>query len=302
MLAPRYGSTALLAALLIFAWPTARAGTDRAVTKPTPGDPWERGNRVGYAVEGGLDKHLIHPLAKIYHTLTPGPIGRGVHNILVNLSEPVAFFNDVLQLRLKRAGIAGARFITNSTVGILGLFDVAARAGMTHQDNEFGVTLGRYGVHPGPYMYLPLLGPTTVRDLLGSGLDFVIDPVHWLSYPDRTQVGVARFVVSGLDTRIMTEDQLNALLSGAVDPYATLRSVYLQNKQGEIEGGGVPLNLPSFDDAVPAQPPAAPPSPDDTKGMNGPSTHDTMPVDVEFAAPPSNTRDKEAPAPDPTSQ
>jgi phospholipid-binding lipoprotein MlaA len=261
-LASRYGSTALLAVLLIFASPAARAGTDRAVIKPTPGDPWERGNRVGYAVQGALDKHLIHPLAKIYHTLTPGPIGRGVHNILVNLSEPVAFFNDVLQLRLKRAGVAGIRFITNSTFGILGLFDVAARSGMTHQDNEFGVTLGRYGAHPGPYMYVPLLGPTTVRDLLGSSLDFFIDPMHWLTYPHRTEVGVTRFVVSGLDTRVMTEAQLNALLSGAVDPYATLRSVYLQNKQGEIDGGGVPLNLPSFDDAVPAEPPAPPPSPD----------------------------------------
>jgi phospholipid-binding lipoprotein MlaA len=264
MLAARYGSIALLAVLLTFGWSAVRAGTDRAVPKPTPGDPWERANRVDYAVEAALDKHAIHPLAKIYHTLTPGPIGRGVHNVLVNLSEPVAFFNDVLQLRLKRAGVAGVRFITNSTVGILGLFDVAARTGMTHQDNEFGVTLGRYGVHPGPYMYVPLVGPTTVRDLVGSGLDFFIDPVHWLTYSNRTQVGEARFVVSGLDTRVMTEDQLNALLSGAVDPYATLRSVYLQNKQGEIDGGGVPLNLPSFDDAVPTQPSTARPSPDNS--------------------------------------
>lgn len=232
------------------------------MTKPTPGDPWERSNRTGYAVQGALDKHFIHPLAKIYHTLTPGPIGRGVHNVLVNLSEPVVFFNDVLQLRFKRAGVAGVRFITNSTVGLLGLFDVAARNGMTHQDNEFGVTLGRYGVHPGPYMYVPFVGPTTVRDLLGSGVDFFIDPSHFLTYPNRTPVGEARFVVSGLDARIMTEDQLNALLSGAVDPYATLRSVYLQNKQGEIDGGGVPLNLPSFEDAVPTQPSTAPPSPD----------------------------------------
>jgi phospholipid-binding lipoprotein MlaA len=86
--------------------------------------------------------------------------------------------------------------------------------------------------------------------------------MHWLTYPHRTEVGVARFVVSGLDTRVMTEAQLNALLSGAVDPYATLRSVYLQNKQAEIDGGGVPLNLPSFDDAVPAEAPAPPPPPD----------------------------------------
>jgi phospholipid-binding lipoprotein MlaA len=264
-LVSRYGSTTLLAALLAFAWSAARAGTDRAVTQPTPGDPWERSNRAGYAVQGALDKHFIHPLAKIYHTLTPGPIGRGVHNVLVNLSEPVTFFNDVLQLRFKRAGVAGVRFITNSTFGILGLLDVAARTGMTHQNNEFGVTLGRYRVHSGPYMYVPLVGPTTVRDLLGSGLDFFMDPARWLTYPKRTQVGEARFVVSGLDTRIMTEDQLDALLSGAVDPYATLRSVYLQNKQGEIDGGGVPLNLPSFDDAVPTQPSTARPSPDNSE-------------------------------------
>jgi len=103
------------------------------VTKPTPGDPWERSNRTGYAVQSALDKHFIHPLAKNLPYADARPDRRGVHNVLVNLSEPVVFFNDVLQLRFKRAGVAGVRFITNSTFGLLGLFDVAARTGMTHQ-------------------------------------------------------------------------------------------------------------------------------------------------------------------------
>lgn len=247
----------MLGALLICGVPTARAAN--AVITPNPGDPWERANRADYAVEGVLDRHVIHPLARLYHKLTPDPIGRGVHNVLVNLSEPVVFINDVLQLRIKRAGVSGARFITNSTIGLLGLFDAAARAGLVHHDTEFGVTLGRYGMAPGPYMYVPLVGPTTARDFLGGALDFLIDPTHRLKYAHRTQIGEARFVVSGLDIRVMTEDQLNTLLSAALDPYATLRSVYLQNKQGEIEGEDVPLDLPSFDQPTPIPAPSGGP-------------------------------------------
>jgi phospholipid-binding lipoprotein MlaA len=242
-----YTIAVLLGTSLINCVPIAGAASPRAIVAPSPEDPWERPNRAAYAFQGLLERHVIRPVAKLYRWLTPGPIGRGLHNVLVNLSEPAAFFNDVLQRKFNRAGIPAKRFIINSTVGVLGLFDVAAHAGATHHNNEFGVTLGSYGIAPGPYLYVPMVGPSTFRDLLGSGVDFVTDPMHWVTYNNRASASDTRLVVSGLDTYLVTEDQLHALLNDAVDPYATLRSVYLQSKQGEIDGDSVPENLPEFD-------------------------------------------------------
>jgi phospholipid-binding lipoprotein MlaA len=248
-----YTIAVLLGMCLIAHAPIASAANSSTVVAPSPGDPWERPNRVAYAFQGLLERHVIRPVAKLYRWLTPGPIGRGLHNVLVNLSEPAAFLNDVLQHKFKRAAVPAKRFIMNSTVGLLGLVDVAGRAGVPHHNNEFGVTLGTYGVAPGPYLYVPLIGPSTFRDLLGSGVDFLTDPMHWLNYDNRATASDTRLVVSGLDTYLASEVQLQALLGDAVDPYATLRSVYLQSKQGEIDGGSVPLNLPDFD--APLTPP-----------------------------------------------
>jgi phospholipid-binding lipoprotein MlaA len=253
---------AMVGALVIGGAPAASAAEAHA-----PGDPWEKLNRFGYAVEGALDRVVIHPISVLFRNIAPGQIGHGIHNLIVNLSEPNAFVNDMLQGRVKRAGVPAGRFLTNSTIGLLGLFDVATHLGMVHHDNEFGVTLGVWGAGPGPYMYVPLIGPTTVRDVIGAGIDALIDPIHWASYANRPEISIARGVVSGLDKRVMTEAQLNALLSDAADPYATLRSVYLQNKEGEIHGQVVPLEgLPSFDD------PAAEPAPQ-------PATAGAVPVE-----------------------
>jgi phospholipid-binding lipoprotein MlaA len=246
---------------------TALFGVTACVTTATrdpvvasaPVDPWERQNRRNYAIEGVLDRRVIGPAARLYHKLTPGLIGLGIHNVLVNLSEPVVIINDVLQLRFKRAGVSVTRLVTNSTLGLAGLFDLAGRAGLVHHDNEFGVTLGRYGVTSGPYLYVPLVGPSTARDLVGAGVDLVINPLLLLTYADRTEIGAAEVTVGGLDTRVMTEGQLNALLSGAIDPYATLRSVYLQHKKSEVSGDEVPHDLPSFDEIPPGT--VAPPAP-----------------------------------------
>jgi phospholipid-binding lipoprotein MlaA len=223
-------------------------------------DPWQRENRAGYAMQGKLNHYLIRPLSRVYRWLTPGLIGRGIHNALVNLSEPAALLNDLLQLRFKRALTPAARLVINSTAGLAGLIDVAGRHGLQHHDNEFGVTLGRYGFPSGPYLYIPMIGPSTVRDLIGGGFDFVVNPLHWTGYP----VGYpdeARFALGGLDQQVSTEADLNALLSTAVDPYAALRSAYLQHKQGEIDGEGVPLDLPSFDEPPSAPQPSSPPTP-----------------------------------------
>jgi phospholipid-binding lipoprotein MlaA len=224
-------------------------------------DPWERLNRADYAIQGRIDRYLVKPLSTAYRFLTPGPIGRGIHNVLVNLSEPAALFNDVLQLRLKRAVTPAARLILNSTFGVLGLVDVAAHAGLYHHDNEFGVTLGRYRIKPGPYVYLPMVGPSTLRDLVGNGVDFMLDPLRRLNYPHQSAILNARLGFSDLDKEVSTEAELQALLGTAVDPYATLRSAYLQHKQGEIDGDAVPTDLPSFDEPFPApEPTPVPPT------------------------------------------
>ncbi|HEY3887532.1 MAG TPA: VacJ family lipoprotein [Caulobacteraceae bacterium] len=272
----RYGLAALVGAMVVGAAPIAWAQSAPPAGAPaaqppaqapapppaaaahTPGDPWERLNRFNYAIESALDRHLIIPITHIYAAITPGPIGRGIHNVLVNLSEPTVFFNDVLQGRIKQAGVTAGRFMTNSTIGVAGLIDVANKWGLPHHNNEFGVTLGHYGVHPGPYMYLPLGGPTTLRDLVGSGVDLLMDPFHWARFASQGEASGVRLVVGGIDTREAVEAQLNTLLSEATDPYATLRSVYLQNKQSEIDGGTAPLDLPSFDAPLPTPAPPGP--------------------------------------------
>jgi phospholipid-binding lipoprotein MlaA len=235
-----------------------------AVAAPSPDDPFERENRRNYAFNEKLDKQIIAPLARIYSRLTPGFIGRGLHNFFVNLTEPVVFINDVLQVRIGRASNTLVRFTLNTTFGIGGLIDVARRADVPHHDNDFGVTLGRYGVKAGPYLYLPVLGPSTARDLVGTGVDFFLDPFHWQPFRVTTTLATTRTVGSGLDTRSVAQVELDALLGNAADPYATLRSTYLQNRQGLIAGQDAPdLNaLPSFDDpgapAASAMPPPRP--------------------------------------------
>ncbi len=258
----RRWTPAISAALGVVALCTAGVvrAADGAAPAPDPTDPWQPFNRKNYAIQEGLERAAIRPTVRAYRTLTPGPIGVAIHNVLVNLSEPAVLVNDVLQFRIKRAAVPVVRMVLNTTLGLLGLIDVAARIGMPHHDNEFGITLGRYGVKSGPYLYLPLLGPSSPRDLFGTIVDFATNPLHSVKYPYRTEVITSQFIVGGLDLQISTEGQLNALMSGAVDPYATLRSAYIQNKQGEIVGTGVPLNLPTFED-IDTPSPVPPPDP-----------------------------------------
>ena len=227
---------------------------------PFPGDPWERSNRVGFEAEKTLDRVLIWPITKVNKTLTPGILGKGLHNFLVNLQEPLVAANDMLQLRPVRALKAALRFVFNSTFGLAGTIDISAKAGVPHHKSSFGDTLGRYGVGPGPYLFLPLVGPSSVRDLFGNLVDDFIDPVYLANYPYRAAASIALPVLNGLDQRILNNEDLRALMSDAADPYATLRSTYLQNRVGEINGDKPVLNaLPELDD--PGASPAAAPQP-----------------------------------------
>jgi phospholipid-binding lipoprotein MlaA len=245
--------------LLALASPALAAGS-----APNP-DPWEKFNRKSFAINQTLDRYALRPLAMVYSHVLPAPVRDGLHNVLSNLDEPVVLVNDVLQGRFHRAGVTTGRIVANTVLGIGGVFDVATKLGAPHHDNGFDVTLGRYHVKPGPYLFIPLLGPSTVRAAVGSGVDAVSQPLYWIKYPHHNTVSIVRFVVGGLDTRARVDDQYQALMSDATDPYATLRSVYLQNQQSQVDAGEPLANqpLPDFGDPTPSPttpPPAAPPA------------------------------------------
>lgn len=201
-----------------------------------PGDPLEKFNRSMFRIHMKLDRAVLRPAAMGYQHAVPRPMRSGIRHFFSNLGEPVVFANFVLQLKPKSAVRTLVRFLINSTVGVGGLVDVAKSKAveLPHQPNSFGDTLGFYGVKPGPYLFLPLMGPSDFRDFAGAQLDglalpnIVGDPFDDLNYV------VPKAVLTGLDLRAESDADLHALLDDALDPYATLRSVYLQDRAGEI--------------------------------------------------------------------
>jgi phospholipid-binding lipoprotein MlaA len=202
----------------------------------TEADPFEPINRHFYALNDVLDRVLFRPVSQTYRRVLPRPVRHGVHNVLGNLGEPIVFLNDALQMKFNRAARTAVRFAGNTTVGIFGIFDVATPAGLAHHDNSFAVTMGRAGVGPGPYLFLPGIGPTTVRDLAGSGVDLFTDPLNQMSQIRSRAVETTQVIVGLIDTRASNEDDLKTLHDTATDPYATLRSVYLQQSEFAIQG------------------------------------------------------------------
>jgi phospholipid-binding lipoprotein MlaA len=225
-------------------------------------DPAEKINRVGYAVHQFFDRLLIRPIALTYQNIVPSPLRNGLRHMLDNLGEPNIAANDLLQGRVRMARTATLRFATNSTFGVLGFLDMATRAGLPRHENGFDLTLGRAGMKPGAYLFIPLLGPTTVRDAIGSAANTLLDPVHAFLPHDAHTFIITKGVVDGIDLRARADSQLTAVLSDATDPYATLRSVYLQNEQSRIDDNSTTLPaLPDFDEdatpSAPSQPAAA---------------------------------------------
>lgn len=260
----------IAAALALWALAGAPAHAASAPASPSPAasatadalaieDPFESLNRRFYAIHRVLDRAILRTLALGYQQGAPRPLQAALHNVVTELGEPMVFANDVLQFRLARAAKTAARFVVNATAGIGGLFDPATKMRLEHHDNGFGDTLGRYGFKPGPYIFLPLVGPSTLRDLLGTAVDFYSDPLSRIHYPKRAYVQAGVWIVGGLDQRARAEADLQHIDEIGTDSYATLRSLYLQDREARIRGGeGVSIEtLPSFDDA-PAAPAAAP--------------------------------------------
>jgi phospholipid-binding lipoprotein MlaA len=233
------------------------AATDMAQTAY---DPLEGFNRGSYAFSMGLDRALFRPVTHGYMAVTPTPIRHRVSAFVYNLGEPSTFLNDVLQGKPKRAGKTTARFAINSTIGVLGLFDVAAGMGIRSHDADFGQTFGRYGVKPGPYLYVPVLGPLNFRDGVGRVFDFFTDPIGLAGQGWSSPFGITRLVTQTIDTRANADLAFRAL-DQAVDPYATARSAYGQHREALIrEATGAAQELPDFDDVPATTDPVAAPS------------------------------------------
>lgn len=231
---------------------------DRAGRKA---DPLRAVNAQSFAVVSKVDDLVVSPLAKAYKHILPEPVRDGVHNALSNLTEPVVFVNDLLQLKPGRAGKTLLRFVINSTIGLGGLFDVAKKKpfNLKHHNNGFADTLGYYGVKPGPFLYLPLIGPTTLRDVFGRMVDLSLLPTAVGAPFSKPEFTLPQSAVKSLDDRITFDARQRYFREDTADPYASERSYYLQIRANEIAGlhGKHPELSETFGSPPPA--PALPP-------------------------------------------
>jgi phospholipid-binding lipoprotein MlaA len=199
-------------------------------------DPLEPTNRALYTFNQGLDTMLLRPLAIGYTWVVPSFVRDRVHNVLSNLNSPVLLINDMLQTKPRRAGDTLMRFVINSTFGIAGMFDIAERWGYPYHSSDFGETLALWGVPEGPYLFLPILGPGNPRDSSGHGVDVALDPLTWVGQGSTvTDLKWARYGVTLVDERSRLLNTLDKATEQALDPYATLRSLYRQHRTSEIE-------------------------------------------------------------------
>ena len=243
------------------AQPPAGQTTGQAMGQ-TPGDPLEKWNRKFFAASMAADQKYFLPISRLYQKLTPGVLGLAVHNFVTNLSEPVIVGNDLLQGRVRRGADDFARLVTNTTFGLGGIIDLAKRQGLPHRENDFGITLGVWGVKPGTYVFTPLLGPSTTRDSIGKGVDALMSPLTWIDFPGHFWLEVSTTLAGAFDSRLRAQDQLEAETVGATDPYATIRSDYLQSREAMVRGEEAAPVLPPIDEPTePAAPGNGAPAP-----------------------------------------
>ena len=208
-------------------------GPDRA----SPIDPLADVNAEAFQLGQDFDRAIMAPVAKAYKDTLPKPARSGIRNFLNNLGEPIVFLNYLLQLKPGKAMETLGRFAINSTVGIAGLIDVAKDEpfNLPHRKNGFANTLGYYGIDSGSYLYLPIIGATSVRDLIGDGLDLMVLPTA-IGKPFNKAIYTAPAgVLRALDRRIELDDQIREIQDESADPYVAQREFYLKTRQMEID-------------------------------------------------------------------
>lgn len=202
-----------------------------AVEDRHPDDPWEGFNRGVFAFNDTLDRAVLKPVARGYRWATPQPVQTGVGNFFSNLGEIRTTLNSLLQGKPGNAGRSTSRFLLNTTVGIAGLWDVATPMGITAEREDFGQTLGVWGVGEGPYLVLPLLGPSTVRDTGGLPLDMVTYPVYYVEN-DKVRYGLTALRIVDVRAGLLDQEEL---IQG--DRYTFIRDAYLQRRRFEVSDG-----------------------------------------------------------------
>ena len=222
--------------------PAARAEFDET------NDPFEPLNRTIFSFNLFVDRILLKPIATTYEAAVP-EVGRNtIRHFLDNLGEPIVFANNMLQGEFRRAHDTAGRFLTNSTLGLGGTIDVATKAGLEKQTGDFGQTLWYWGVPDGPYIVLPVLGPSNPRDAIGTGVDGFADP-YGLAFSGSamTNANYGRYVINGVDQRARNIQTLDELQRNAIDFYAQLRSLFRQHRASELRHGE-PAPLPGLDE------------------------------------------------------
>ena len=253
---------AIVAVILLSAGcatPPDRSDTEAYAEYQEINDPLEPMNRGFFQLNRALDAWFLKPLAIMYREFLPPPFQRGIHNFLNNLHTPVVLANDLLQGEMGRAGTTFSRFLVNTTLGVGGLGDPATELGWQDHDEDFGQTLAVWGLPEGPYLMLPVLGPSNPRDGVGLAVDtFVLDPVAWwvrADNSDRAWIGYTRAGVTGIDKRARIYEELEELEKTSLDLYASIRSLYRQHRNSEINQGKESADTlgPSLDE-LPAMP------------------------------------------------
>ncbi|MBL26291.1 MAG: hypothetical protein CMM50_01900 [Rhodospirillaceae bacterium] len=245
MLAAATGACMVLAATGCATPPDAN-DPDAVAEWEETNDPLEPMNRAIFDFNMALDEVLLKPLAKGYRFIFPQYVRDRIHDVLQNAGEPINFFNAVLQADSDRAATALGRLMLNSTFGLAGLYDLADyEFDIPVTDEDFGQTMATWGINDGPYLMLPLLGPSSVRDGLGRGADVLMNPLSWyFRNTDREWIGYTMMGVEGIDIRERNLETLDEIERTSLDFYAAIRSLYRQRRADLIANGVVTESNP----------------------------------------------------------
>ncbi len=201
-------------------------------------DPLEPFNRSMFALNEHIDTYVARPVARFYQKITPEPVDRGITNFFNNLDEVPTALNNLLQFKPRAALNDLGRLVINTTVGVLGFMDPATEMGLERHDEDFGQTLGRWGVPPGPYLVLPIIGPNDFRDTLGFGVDWVSNPIYYRIGDN--DAGWALWILRYVDRRADLLRAQRVLESAAMDRYIFTRESYLQRRRYQVYDGNPP--------------------------------------------------------------
>jgi phospholipid-binding lipoprotein MlaA len=218
---------------------------------PHHADPLEKFNRNVFVFNDSVDQAMLKPVAKGYKAITPAPIDQGITNFFSNLNDVVVVGNDLLQFKLKQTAADMGRLLLNSTVGVIGFIDVATKLGLPKHEEDFGQTLGYWGLKSGPYVVLPFFGPSSVRDMFGKGVDIFLDPrVYYAHFQggNAREFVISTNVISATDTRADLLDIEKILQTAALDKYSYIRDAYLARRQYLVYDGNLPQQEQPIDE------------------------------------------------------